>query len=66
MNIVVTLTTVEADHLLSLMHANEREGWYFAPKEQYWKRHKRIREKLSLSRSEQPTTATTLPKKNEI
>ncbi len=55
----LTLTHVEVNHLISLMDNNEREGWYFAPREQYWKRHERIKEKLCLSRSEQSTTAET-------
>ncbi len=56
MNVKLSLTDVEADHVRALLDQNERDGWYYAPREQYWKRHERIKEKLRLSRSEQPTT----------
>ncbi len=46
------MTTVEINHIVSIMDENERQGWYFAPEEQYWKRHARIKEKLCMSRSE--------------
>ncbi len=63
MKIVVTLTEVEANHVIALMDDNEREGWYFAPREQYWKRHKRIKEKLRLSRCEQSDAVKTSNRK---
>ncbi len=59
----LTLTHVEVDHMIALMDNNEREGWYFAPKEQYWKRHERIKDKLRLSRSEQSNTVKTSTQK---
>lgn len=42
----MTLTKAEVNHLLGLLMNNEREGWYAGNKEQYWKRHKRITQKL--------------------
>jgi hypothetical protein len=45
-NIIVKLTIVEANHLLSLMNTNEENGEHYRPKEQYWKRHYRIKQKL--------------------
>lgn len=41
------ITKTEAEHLLTLIDRNEDEGWYFAPREQYWNRSKRIKAKLS-------------------
>ncbi len=55
-------TRVEIDHLITLMDTNEREGWYFAPRKQYWKRHERIKEKLNLSRREVCNTRKTSSK----
>lgn len=43
---MVSLTEVEITHLLSLMHDAKVEGSYYGNKEQYWKRHDRIEEKL--------------------
>jgi hypothetical protein len=40
------LTKPEAEHLLTLIQNNEREGSYYAPKEQYWARSNRIKAKL--------------------
>lgn len=40
------LTRAEAEHVLSVMFENEREGWYWGPKAQYWKRHERIKAAL--------------------
>jgi len=40
------LTQGEKNHLLGLLLVNEREGWYYSPKNQYLKRHKRLKEKL--------------------
>lgn len=39
-------TNAEINHLLSLIEANERDGWYYAPRDQYWKRSERIKAKL--------------------
>jgi len=44
--IPVKLTQVEIDHILNLIHDSEREGSYYGPREQYWKRSARIRGKL--------------------
>lgn len=41
------LTTPEISHLLTLIDNNEREGWYYSPKGQYWNRSNRIKKKLS-------------------
>jgi hypothetical protein len=40
------LTKPEAEHLLTLIQNNEREGSYYAPKGQYWARSNRIKAKL--------------------
>jgi hypothetical protein len=40
------LTKPEAEHILTLISNNEREGSYYAPKEQYWARSWRIKRKL--------------------
>lgn len=45
--ISVTFTGPERDHLLTLLRDAEREGSYYGPKAQYWKRHARIVGKLS-------------------
>lgn len=42
----VALTEVEIAHITGLLSDNEREGCYWGYSEQYWKRHKRILEKL--------------------
>lgn len=39
-------TDVEISHIVSVLMENEREGWYYGNKEQYWKRHQRILDKL--------------------
>ena len=40
------LTLCEANHLLSLMADNERNGEYYGPREQYWRRSERIKKKF--------------------
>jgi hypothetical protein len=40
------LTKPEAEHILTLIQNNEREGSYYAPKDQYWARSNRIKAKL--------------------
>lgn len=42
----VTFTSSECDHLLMLLSDAETEGSYYGNREQYWKRHARIVEKL--------------------
>jgi hypothetical protein len=42
-----TFTIGEINHLLNLLYWNEKEGIYNGNKEQYWKRHISIIEKLS-------------------
>ena len=39
-------TKAELNHLLYLIEANEREGWYWGNKEHYWKRSSLLKEKL--------------------
>lgn len=41
-------TKSELSHILNLIYHRELEGWYYAPKEQFEKREKRIKEKLSI------------------
>jgi hypothetical protein len=43
---MLRLTATECSHVLTLLDVNEREGWYFAPREQYEARAKRIRKKI--------------------
>lgn len=42
-----TFTISEINHLLTLLEWNEKEGNYYGNKEQYFKRHKSIIEKLT-------------------
>lgn len=42
----IKFTKSEINHLLGLIDWNEEEGTYFAPKQQYWQRHERIKIKL--------------------
>jgi hypothetical protein len=44
--ITIVLTLVEVNHLVSLLVDAEREGSYYGPREQYWRRHARIQSKL--------------------
>ena len=41
-----TFTIGEINHLIVVLMENEREGWHYGNKEQYWKRHQSILEKL--------------------
>jgi len=41
-----TFTMGEINHLIVVLMENEREGWHYGNKEQYWKRHQSILEKL--------------------
>ena len=43
---LITLTRGELDHVLTVLKDNEREGWYFGNREQYWQRHQRIVQKI--------------------
>lgn len=43
----ITLTPGELNHVLSLLLSNQEDGCYTSPKDQYWKRHYRILDKLS-------------------
>ena len=42
----VRLTVGETQHLLTLLRDNEREGSYYGPREQHWKRSANITLKL--------------------
>lgn len=46
----IAFTECEADHILSLVENNERDGTYTSPREQYWKRSERIKSKLTSAR----------------
>ena len=46
--LTITLTLPEINHLWSLIQTNEREGCYYAPKDQYWARSERIKKKLGV------------------
>lgn len=41
-----TFSMGEISHLVAILMENEREGWYYGNKEQYWKRHQSILDKL--------------------
>ncbi len=43
----ITLTQGELNHILSLLLSNQEQGSYTEPKDQYWKRHYRILDKLN-------------------
>jgi DNA-directed RNA polymerase subunit RPC12/RpoP len=45
----ITLTKPEINHLFGLLQTNERTQEYTSPREQYWKRHLHIRDKLSFA-----------------
>jgi len=40
------LSKAEIKHILSLIEVNERDGWYYSPKGQYWDRSNKIKRKL--------------------
>ena len=41
-----TFTMGEISHIVNVLMENEREGWYYGNKEQYWKRQQSILDKL--------------------
>lgn len=43
---IIYLDPAELNHLQALVLGNEQNGEYYGPREQYWKRHERIKEKL--------------------
>jgi len=44
-------TNAEINQIESYMNNRDDEGWYFAPKDQFEKRHQSIRQKLKKMRS---------------
>ncbi len=42
----VRLTASELTHIIELMFMNKNRGEYYGNREQYWKRHQRILDKL--------------------
>ena len=46
MKTTISLTRVEVDHLVNLLVDAQASGSYYGPKNQYWKRHQRIWDKL--------------------
>jgi hypothetical protein len=44
-------TNAEINQIESYMNHRDDEGWYFAPKDQFEKRHQSIRQKLKKMRS---------------
>ena len=46
MNKPLHLTAAECSHILSLLTENERDGWYYGPRMQYWTRAQLIKEKM--------------------
>lgn len=40
------LTAAECSHILSLLQVNDRDGWYYGPRMQYWTRSQRITDKI--------------------
>lgn len=42
----VKLTSSEVNHIVELMYLNKNKGEYYGNREQYWKRHQRILDKL--------------------
>ncbi len=45
-NKLVKLTSSEINHITELMYLNKNKGEYYGNKEQYWKRHQRILDKI--------------------
>lgn len=46
-NHTLTLTVAETRHLLVLLQDSARSGEYYGNRDEYWKRHQRIVEKLT-------------------
>ena len=42
----VKLTPAETDHLLTVLRDVRERGDYYGPKIQYWKRHRRIEDRI--------------------
>ena len=42
----VTLTETEANHILTLISFNERDGTYWGNKAAYWRRSQKIKENI--------------------
>lgn len=42
----ISFSESELSHILTLISENHREGWYYGPRDQYWKRSDRIKEKI--------------------
>ena len=45
-NKLVKLTSSEINHIIELMYLNKNRGEYYGNREQYWKRHQRILDKI--------------------
>ena len=56
----INLTIAESKHILSLISVNTRDGWYHSPREQYWKRSDRIKEKIQSSLLEKDNPNATM------
>lgn len=53
MTVTVTFTAAEADHVLTLLRDASLEGSYYGNREQYWRRHERIFDRLQDARGMQ-------------
>jgi hypothetical protein len=45
-NKAIKLTASEINHIIELMYLNKNQGEYYGNREQYWKRHQRILDKI--------------------
>lgn len=45
-NKAIKLTASEVNHIVELMYLNKNKGEYYGNREQYWKRHQRILDKI--------------------
>ena len=44
---IIKLTGAEIGHIVACLDDRKREGCYYGPREQFWKRHDRIEKKLT-------------------
>jgi hypothetical protein len=45
--VLLRMNISDLNHILSLIDSNEREGWYYGNKDQYWRRSDRIKEHIN-------------------
>lgn len=50
----IKLTPIEAAHILTLIRENNRDGWHYGNREQYFKRAQKIFDKIEEAINEKP------------